>query len=86
VFHQHRAADDVHVQVENYALDVKNDEEKVVMGYDSELPFVGLAFKLEACQQGGPTGARTNWRTNSGWMAAALLPAVGLGHLEVLPL
>jgi hypothetical protein len=59
VFHQRRACDDVHVQVENYALDVKNNEEKVVMGYDSELPFVGLAFKLEACQQGGPTGART---------------------------
>lgn len=35
------------VQVENFALDAKNEEAKVAMDHDPDLPFVGLAFKLE---------------------------------------
>lgn len=34
-------------EVENIALDLSNNEEKVIMEIDNKKPFVGLAFKLE---------------------------------------
>ena len=34
-------------EVENTALDLSNNEEKVIMEIDNKKPFVGLAFKLE---------------------------------------
>jgi elongation factor G len=39
-------------EVENIALDLSNNEEKVVMEIDNKKPFVGLAFKLEETQYG----------------------------------
>ena len=34
-------------EVENIAIDLANNEAKVVMEIDNKKPFVGLAFKLE---------------------------------------
>eukprot|EP00835_Amoeboradix_gromovi_P004775 NODE_395_length_9429_cov_0.550054.p2 type:complete len:695 gc:universal NODE_395_length_9429_cov_0.550054:2238-154(-) len=35
------------LEKDNYALDIKNNEAKVLLKTDSSIPFVGLAFKLE---------------------------------------
>jgi elongation factor G len=45
-------------EVENIALDLSNNEEKVVMEIDNKKPFVGLAFKLEETQYGQLTWIR----------------------------
>ncbi len=39
-------------EVTNYALDQKNNEEKVTLASDFDKPFVGLAFKLQQDQYG----------------------------------
>lgn len=45
-------------EVNNYALDLSNNEEKVKLDIDPKKPFVGLAFKLEENQFGQLTYVR----------------------------
>lgn len=45
-------------EVENIALDLSKNEEKVIMEINNKLPFVGLAFKLEETQYGQLTWIR----------------------------
>ena len=45
-------------QVQNYALDIDKDEEKIQLEINPRKPFVGLAFKLEENQYGQLTYVR----------------------------